>query len=385
MASLLVQGCGPKISTNPDLSLPELQQEIGDVGAEATLIAGTQSLEPNPRSIALGWLIRTSPDPGGGAWAAQGLYDPSSWVQRASVLALLSRLPEPDSLHQLESYLGLASGDPYVRGMAGVHLATVSTPLASKTLSVAWRAENENWAIAPLALASAAHGDEEAIGAVATAVATAEFALELDFIHDLGTSGHAALLTAVQHGADYAEEEVQLPFAVALIQLGDPSGEQVLRKALTHPDPEIRADAIATLIRLDHPTATALLQRARNDKVQLLSWQARLGLAARSAQDGMVFEQASTASDPEVRALAIQLGAVAYRHPVAGASKRTRNSIEQVIVAGLSDPVDTVRLPAVNAVASLQLASAIPQLQPLVRHPWEQLRIEAAGTLLLLD
>ncbi len=381
----LAAGCSAKRAGVVEPELPELQQEIPDVSPFTTLEAGAEVLEPSPRAVALGWLIRTSDANGGGEWTSRGLHDPSAWVQRAAVNALVSRLPEAASQTHLENYLSVSSADPYVRGNAGIQLAPLASPAAATALKAAWRAEQENWAIAPLALAAAAHDDAEAIDAVATAVKTAEFALELDFISDLGTSGHPALLEAVQQGAEYAEEEVQLPFAVALIQLGDPSGEQVLRKALAHADPEVRQEAIATLVGLDHPTATALLHKARGDRVALLSWHARLGLAARTGQDGQAFEQAFADADREVRALAVNLGARAYVHPVAGVSKRTRKGVEAVVLSGLSDNADTVRLPAVQAAAQMELRSAIPHLQPLLRDPWQQLRIEAAGTLLQLN
>ena len=63
--------------------------------------------------------------------------------------------------------------------------------------------------VAPLALASAAHGDEEAIAAAAEALASGEIGLELEFMREVGSSGHSELQDALRRGSSWVEEELE--------------------------------------------------------------------------------------------------------------------------------------------------------------------------------
>ena len=384
LLGLALWGCSARPAAPVDPTLPEANAEIPDLRPRQILMDGAENLDPSTRAMALSWLVRLDEAPAGGTWGPRCLYDPSAWVQRAGVFALADRLSETDTRVLLEEYISQGHADPYVRGMAGLRLAGVGSPSAAATLSGAWRDTSESWQVAPLALASAAHGDPDALEALAEAVRSGEIAMELDFLRDLGASGHADLLPALQEGARFAEDEIRLPIAVALVELGDPSAEQVLRKALQHTDTDIRLGAVDLLVELDHPTANALLQRARNDSSDLLRWYARLALSARTGSDPESFEKAFQEVDPEVRALAVRLSAVAAAHPVAGSNKRVPRAAERLAAVGLDDPATAVRLEAVRAAAALGLDNQANHVATLTRDAWVQLRIEAAGAALSL-
>ncbi len=272
LSALVLGACAKRTTTSVDASLPEQQAPVIDAKPKALLEEAAGHLDPTPRAIALGWLITHESAAGGGEWAARALYDPSAWVQRAAVEALAERLDEPETRAVLEDFVGLGQADPYARASAGLKLSAVGSERARTVLAEAWRAEREPWMIAPLALASASHGDDDAVTAVADALATGEIGLELEFMREVGASGHPELQQALKKGSEWVEEELELPYAVAMVQLGDPSGEQKLRKALQHPSAEVRMGVVDMLVELDHPTATALLQRARSDDTSLIRW-----------------------------------------------------------------------------------------------------------------
>lgn len=384
LALLAVGACAKRSTSAVDPTLPEKPVEVADAKPQSILEQAAGHLDPTPRATALHWLILQDETPAGGEWGARALYDPSAWVQRAGVEALGERLDEPESLALLEEYVELGQADPYARATAGLRLATVGSERAAKVLAEAWRAETEPWIVAPLALASGAHGDSEAIGAVAEALATGEIGLELEFMKEVGASGHPELQAALKRGAEWVEDELELPYAVAMVQLGDPSGEQQLRKALQHPSPEVRLGVLDMLVELDHPTATALLQRARNDEASVIRSYARLALAARTRSDPDVFLKAWEDEDWEVRQLAVRLVARAAAHPVAGSSKKIAKTAERIVLEAFSDAENPVRLEAIRSAAALEMRGAAPTVAGMTQDPWLHLRIEAAGTALHL-
>jgi HEAT repeat protein len=377
-------GCAPKTSQSIEPPLVDAVEEVPEQDPMVILEEGAGHLDPTSRALALGWLTRLSPTEDAVSWAARSLYDPSAWVQRAGVLALLDRLEQPPARQALSDYVVSTSGDPYIRSMAGIGLAEHRSNDISAALREAWRGEQEPWIIAPLALASAAHGDAEAIPAVAKALATGELALDLDFLKAVGASGHADLLPALQTGSAMVEDELRLPLAIAQVQLGDPSAEQVLRKALQHSDPIVRMGAVELLAELDHPTAGALLAKARNDKVLLVQSHARMALAARNGDDHDAFAKAWQDPDREVRALCVRLAAQAAADPVAGSNKKLMRVVDEIMPQALRDPDATVRLQAVRAAARLMLTAQVVAVAVQTRQSWAQLRIEAAGAALLL-
>ena len=380
---LALVGCAPKKPDAVESFLPEAVAQVEAVPPRQILEEGAEQLDPTPRAAALGWLIALSEEPGSEPWGPRTLYDPSAWVQRAGVDALASHLEQPAARSALEDYVALGQADPYARATAGIQLASVGSEPAAKALSEAWRAEREPWLVAPLALAAAAHGDEEALAACSDALASGEIGLELSFLEEVGRSAHPELQEGLKEGSQWIEEELALPYAAARVQLGDPSGEQEFRKALQDADATVRLGAIDLLLRLDHPTATALLQKARNDNTTLVRWYARLALAARSG-DFDLFEKAFAEPDVEVRQLAVRLAARASSDPAAGANRKQLKAAERVVLAGLADPDSAVRLEAVRGAARLDLRGSSEVVAGLTRDPWILLRIEAAGAALAL-
>ena len=377
----MLGGCLKKPLQTVDSTLPEPETELGTLLPETVLTSAAQSTDPTPRARALSFLISTN-GPDAQSWARVALEDADPWVQRAGVYALAERLPSTEAKDLLEHFVG-TDGDPYVRGAAGYRLASTESVVAAERLAEAWRSERELWRIAPLALAAAELGDTEAVPALQQAIRRGELALEIDFLKDLAGSGQAELLPALREGADWVESELRLPYAIALVSLGDPSGEQALRKALGSSHVQECLEALDYVSELDHPTANTLLRKARSNPSHHVRTYAALALAARTA-DGMdIFTEAMGDSDPEIRELAVRFAAQVAQNP--NASRKSMRSGSAVVSEALSDPNASVRSEAMKATVTLGLHGQNDALHRNLRDQYEALRIEAAGALLTLD
>lgn len=363
-----------------DPTLPEAEEALpADLDAQAVLAGAAASPEPSLRARALGLLIRHSSAGGGGEWGPRALWDPSPWVQRAGIEALQARLPEAASIELLEGYVQREGLDPYVRARAALALGPASQA-ARHGIDQAWQAADLPWERAPLALAAALFGDPSAIAALAEALSTGEIALDVDFVLTVGRSGLTDLLPALAEGAEYVEEELRLPFAVARVELGDPSGEQVLRRALSSPNEELRLEALDYISRMEGPTADALLRRARGSGPDLVRWYAELALAARGAGPADLWERAMGEPDHEVRALGVRFAAEAGRSRPG--DRRTARSLRRVLLQALDDLDPGVRIAALQAAAAVEGEDLQALLLSNLRHPQEGVRVEAAGALL---
>jgi len=383
VAALALVGCQKRATLAVDHTLPETQTEVASMVPEQILQTAAQSTDPTPRARSLGFLITVAEHPTDGDWAKRALEDDDPWVQRAAVYALAERLPEAKAQELLEQFVATPDADPYVRGAAGIRLVGTHAETALPVLSAAWRSETALWRIAPLALAAAALGDDDAMEPLQRAIRRGELALEVDFVLDLAQSGLPELLPALREGSDWVEEELQLPYAVALVSLGDPSGEQAIRKALNASDVEACLEALDYLAVLDHPTSTSLLKRARSHASHAVRSYASLVLAARMADSPEVFEKAMADADPEIRALAVRYAAEAAQNPTA---HRKVSRVGQSLVSGALEDIDpSVRTEAMRAAVKLALRLEDAALDQNLRDPYEALRIEAAGTLLTLQ
>ena len=375
-------GCAKRAVTGIDSSLPELTTDLGELAPKSVLTTAAASADPTPRARSLQYLIAANEHVEDGDWAEKALHDSDPWVQRAGVLAISTRLHERAAIALLEGYVATAEADPYVRGAAGLHLATTDSSTAASTLSAAWRKETELWRQAPLALAAAVLGDKDALEPLERALRRGELALEVGFLVDLGNSGQSGLLPALREGAEWAEPEMQLPYAVALVALGDLSGEQALRKALASNDEEDRLEALDYLSAFDHPTAQALLKRAKSTGTHQVRTYAALALASQLAEPSDVFSNAINDEDPEIRALAVRFVADATQNP--SANRKVARAGKALVVDALADPDPSVRTEAMRALVLLDMHGEEEALNRNLQDQYEALRIEAAGALLSL-
>lgn len=381
---LLCAGCPKRAPVGVDNELPEHVEAVEAQAPREILVAGAEHGEPSHRGHALGFLIATSPEPGGGEWAARALYDPDGWVQRQGVVALVGRLEEPEAQEHLIAYLSRASADPYSRGYAGVRMRGLELEPAARVrdaLREAWRAEGQRWRQAPLALAALLHGDDDASEPLKGALSRGDLALEMDFVRDVGLSGRSELLPALQEGSDWVEEELSLVYAVARLSLGDGSAEQVLRKALGGSDAAVQLEALDHLASLDGPEAEALLRRASGQGSDLIRRTASLALAARGVEPTATIVRAASDPDDEIRALAVRFAGERLAHTPSLPRKDAR-ALEEVLQAGLVDSDPEVRRGAVEGVAAARLPDRPRLLAPALVDDAYDTRLQAAGAVL---
>lgn len=383
-AALLVgAGCVAPATTSVDSSLPEAAHAAPDEDPLAVLTTAASSLDPTQRARALELLILNT-EPSGGEWGPRGLADPDPWSQRLAARALTTRLTEPESIELLRNYAAQPYGDPYVRGQVALRLHEVGHGIDD--LGDQWRDQPTNWQAAPLALAAAAAGDAEALALVEEVLRTGDLPLEIDFVLDIGRSGLASLIPALEEGAKVVEPELHLAFAAAQLSLGDAAGEGALRKALSDDNVLLRLEALDYLTAIDDPAATALLRKARSQTLDVVRWYASLALLRQGEGTTAQFEEAMSHPDPEVRSLAVRFAAElegdsALRQR--GTDRRSGRVTRAVLRGGVLDPNHEVQLTALRALAKLGMDGEETEVTMQLGHQYLAVRLEAAGALLL--
>ena len=102
-ALLLLSACAPKTILPP--APPEsLGQAIQGGDHWGVLEQASTLVDTSIRQRALYLLVRFTPEPGGGIWSPRGLGDPSPYVQRRCVEALMKRTNDPSALTKLKEH-----------------------------------------------------------------------------------------------------------------------------------------------------------------------------------------------------------------------------------------------------------------------------------------
>ena len=350
--------------------------------ALAVLDAAASEPEPGVRAAALAARIRTSAEPAGGPWGPRAVFDPSPWVRRAGAAALADRLPEEAAAAALRGLVGRSDADAYTRCGAAMHLARAGDATALSAVQAAIDAASGGWEVAPCALAAASMGSPAAVPALEAALEEGELPLELGFVADLASSGLVAVAPAVGTAVGLVEEPLRIPLAGAWMELGGAGGAAVLRTAITEGTVEEQMTALDQVVDSDAPAADDLLQRAAAADGPVRAY-ARLVLAARSGELGPAVAAAEDADDRDARALAMDAaGLLVARLDDPGA--RVARKARALLVVGLQDPDDAVRLAAVRSLSRVGTAAEAAALEPLLEAEGATLRVAAAAALLQL-
>lgn len=380
VVGLTAVACGPKVApTSPVEGMARATPN--HVQAQQNLETATGALDVSTRRFALVSLMRVDNTPGGGPWAAQGLWDPEASVQRGIIDALDLRLPEEQSQQTLREYVQREGLDPYARCAAASALARVGDQSTLSAVQAAMADASAPWVAAPCALAAAQMGDDEALQQLQTILSDGELPLDIGFMDDVGRSGLAVLSGSLQSGLSMMEEELELAVATALLQLGDPQGESMLRRAL-HGEAVVHAlEAVDFL--LDAPTelAVPVLNRAGGGDVGVA---ARLARIAHGDEPPYFAVESLLSSDREVRALAC----LALGRWLLNADDPPRRAVRiarEGLLQGVLDLEEQVRLEALRALASAGTASDAELVAPLVMDSvsdWQT--VVASATMLQL-
>ncbi len=346
------------------------------------LAQGSEALDVSVRQQALGQLVRHSADPAGGSWAARALYDPSIYVQRRAIEALGGRLEEPAAADLLLEVVGRDGVEPYTRGLAGRLLAAHGDHRALPPLQTALAAAEEDWQRAPLALAAAMLGDADALSQLQQSLRRGEFPLEVDFFLALGTCGLGGLAEPLAAGARRLEEDLVLPAAAALLQLGSDAGPALFRATLSGGDLELQLQALDFLAPVAGPEADDLIQKARLTGGTTVSTYAGLVQLARGEGSPRDALEHSRGLDREDRQQAIW----ALGHYLAtSAEPRQEAQVRDRLRQALGDVELMVVHQAIRALARSGTADDLPALEELMQQEFVGVRVAAASAALEIE
>lgn len=347
--------------------------------AQAALEEAAADLDVGLRGPALGQLVRSSPEPAGGAWGQRAAFDPSPWVQREGVEALAARLPEAESAELLLALASRPEVEPYTRGLAALELADQGDRRASPAM-VRCMEERTGWRALPCALAAARFQEPAGEARLREALSEEELPLDLDFVAALGGSGLMFVGPELLAAHTWVEEPLRVPVAAALFELSPGEGAPLLRGHLVDPDVEIRLEALDFLRESRQPEAAELLARAAQADDAAGSY-ARLIEVARGTRAHGLALAALVSPDREVRSWAAwALGEA----PGTEWTRRDRKAVSDALLAAAADDEVIVVLAAARALGTTGEAAELAALDGLLDSEFAQVRLEAGIRLLQL-
>ena len=359
--------------------------------AHGVLDAAAGSLDVSLRLRALELLCVYAPAAELAPYAQRGLYDPSPYVRRAVVNALARRLPEPAARDLLLELLERADVDAYTRGRAGFLLAQAGIDAAREPMSQAWRDAGSSWDLAPLALAALMAGDDDAEAALIEALKDGSMPLETEFFVALGQTGRAGLAPALGEARELLEEELLLPVAVALLELGLAEGEAEFRSTFADGDVLFQLEAIDYLAQLEGPRAQALLRKARSSDQDIVRTYAELVLVGRGEQPLARAVEAAGVRDREQQCLALDAMAEHMQTvPAEQVPRRQARAARDVALEALLSPEPVVRSCAARALGGLGTPADRADISAMIGElsdeaPAEAQRLELAAALLAIQ
>ena len=374
---LLLLACAHR--AGPELPPPAAGQEQSLQDPVAVLQQATQSDKVVLRMAALSALIELSPEPAGGAYGAMGLADSNPYVQRAAVDALAARLPETASLEHLRAFCYRSDVDPFVRGHAGVHLALAGEQLP-KHFTQALSKERAHWKRVPLALPAAMMGDAQALESLQLDLRRGDLPMELTLFQDIGRSGLLVLAPALLEGLPLMEEDLYIPVAAALLELGDRKGESLLKDALDDQDLVRRLEAVDALAKVHTPQASALSNRSGGPPA--VKDYANLVLVERGEGDIKRAVASISNADREIRMQA----AWALGGFLSGQTTgRTRRQAHAALLGALQDLEPVVVSQAVASLGQAGNSEDSRAISPFLDAESGALQVRTAHALLSLD
>jgi len=140
--------------------------------------------------------------------------------------------------------------------------------------------------------------------------------------------------------------------------------------------------ALDHVVDSDSPAAEDLLKRAAAADGPVREY-ARVALAARTGDLGPAVAAAEDVDDRDARVLAMDAAGLLIARQVEPGARVARRA-RALLVAGLQDPDDAVRLAAVRALARVGTVSEAAAIEPLLEAEGSTLRVAAAAALLHL-
>ena len=199
---------------------------------------------------------------------------------------------------------------------------------------------------------------------------------------DVGRADIEGLAPALVEASERVEEELVLPIAAALLQLGDRHGQALFRQALGADLPEQRMEAVDYLVRLEGEDAVELLEKARSAGPEPVRTYARMGLLARGLEDPELALEAMASADREQRKHAVWALST-YISVAEGLPKRELKRLQSALRMGLVDPEVVVVIETIRGLARAGSPDDRALVAGLIEDdPALALEVEVAGALL---
>ena len=385
LSCFLLGSCGPKRgAAGSEARDPRAQLEAPIQGPLVVLLQGAEHEDVSLRQQALYLLVKHTEEPGGGAYAARALYDPSPYVKRQGIRALLERWEEAPAREALRGLVAREDVDAYTRAIAGVGLAHRGDTEVLAVFEEAWRAAPDWWNSAPLALPAAILGSEEALASLQSSLSRGDFPLELAFFDACGRSGLEALVPALIEGQPRLEEELWIPVGVALVRLGSPAGKSLLEAALDTTEEEQRMEVVDFLVDLDGEVARDLLrQLAGQDRPS--GFYAGLVEVAQGRAPMDLALDALAHPDREMRTLALRALASRASRDREILGTRQWRALRDAALEALEDPEEIVVVEAVRTLGTVGGTAESKTLDKMLADEALSFRLEVASAILAIE
>lgn len=367
-AVLLLSACSARRVWRDDPSLTDARPPASAQEPAALLAEAAASADPEIRARALHWRVRAATPEDLAAVALPGLFDPDTWVQRATVAALATRLPEPEARRLLGEALRREGGEAGARARAGFALLDAGV-VDEPGLTDAWRSARGLGRRGQLALVALRAGEAAAREPLASALAQADWPPDLGLARALARAQDPALLPALAEGQGLAEPELALVFAAVAAAWGAPGALPTWRGL---GDDDARYEAVRVCQAVPSEACDRLVRSGRR------------------ADDPQVRAAAQErAGTPSARALGVEEPA-AWRHALGEAARHPSVDTGWVSAAQASAvralEADDLLMPALGAALLAELpghARGEAALRARLGDDDPLLRVEVAGALLL--
>lgn len=355
------------------------------------LYSGAESLDVSVRLLSAHELVRYRPEPSGGEYTQRFLLDPSPYVKRAALNALIERFEtgeDPAALALLLESLHQEDIDPYTWGHLAHSLIGLVDEGDTNLIGGKWESESAPYRVLPLAMVAAETGNTLAQTALEAAISAADIPLELTFFDDCGESG-LAISSTLMASYEMFEEVLHIPALVCALELGDESAESVLSAMIRSvSSPERALEVLDFVIEADTSAADGaayrLLSQARESENQVVAAYGRGALLSFGEGEPEVVIEMLGSPDREIRVVALTTLSMWWDRLGHTSSRRQRVDFHDSMLALLSDPNIVVVLSAVDAIGHFAFPEDEAVLSGLLQDDDSMVRVRAASSLLRL-
>ena len=369
----------------------EVTPNAPDDSAWGTLYSGAESLDVSVRLMSAYNIVRYRPEASGGEYTQRFLLDPSPYVQRAALDALLERLQtgeDAEALPLLIDNLNRTDFDAYTWGHLAHSLVGFVGGENIDLISTRWESESESYLIMPLAMAAAEVGNTSALVALEASLTAADIPLELMFFDDCGESG-LPISATIMDSFERFEQVLHIPAVVCALELGEEDAESTLREIIrSEVNPEQALEVLDFVVEANSSAGEGapyrLLSDASSSPNTLVS---TYGLGALLLFDeGDLESVVGSVSSVDRDARVIALTSLTRWWDSLGhtSTRRQRVSYHEALVEALSDPNIAVVLAAIDAIGHFAFPDDVALIEPLLQSDDSMVRIRAASALLRL-